>query len=422
MKRLIWYTTVVIGTLTAAILFWEFRNVVILFLLSLAVNAAVTPIAERLEDRGIPRVIALLLIYGLGLTLIGTIIYAISGSLIVELQELADNLAIDYERVKTGWPQGNAFQRMIVRYLPPADELYQAIAGEQGIALTQTALGVTASFFDVLTDAVIVLVLGFYWSLGHEHFERIWLSLLPPGQRARARDIWRALEQGVGAYMRSELVQSFLAGVLLGLGYRLMGVPYPTLLAVLGAIAWLFPWVGVLLAVIPVLLVGLISTMPLGIIAALYTVVIFLLLEVYVEPRLFNRRRYSSVLIVLIMIALADAFGMIGILIAPPLAAAIQIFFSRLLRQPATIATQEQTQRIADLKQRFALVQAMLEERDEPSTPELRSVINRLERLIEESSRTPEAVEAEMKAVERAQEEAPPLERGVISREIADKK
>lgn len=422
MKRLIWYTAVVMGTLTAAILFWEFRNVVILFLLSLAVNAAVTPIAERLEDRGIPRVIALLLIYGLSLTLIGTIIYAISGSLIVELQELADDLAIDYERVKTGWPQGNGFQRMIVRYLPPSDELYQAIAGEQGIALAQTALGVTASFFDVLTDAVIVLVLGFYWSLGHEHFERIWLSLLPPGQRARARDIWRALEQGVGAYMRSELVQSFLAGVLLGLGYRLMGVPYPTLLAVLGAIAWLFPWVGVLLAVIPVLLVGLISTMPLGIIAALYTIVIFLLLEVYVEPRLFNRRRYSSLLIVLIMIALADAFGMIGILIAPPLAAAIQIFFSRLLRQPATIATQEHTQRIADLKQRFALVQAMLEERDEPSTPELRSVINRLERLIEESSRTPEAVEAEMKAVEKAQEEAPPLERGVMSREIADKK
>ena len=48
MKRLAWFTLLVLATLTLALIFWEFRVAVVLFGLSLAVAAAVRPLVDRL--------------------------------------------------------------------------------------------------------------------------------------------------------------------------------------------------------------------------------------------------------------------------------------------------------------------------------------------------------------------------------------
>ena len=112
-------------------------------------------------------------------------------------------------------------------------------------------LGITLGAFDLLGQLMIVLVLSVYWSADQEHFKRLWLSLLPFERRARARLIWQTLESGLGAYLRSQVIQTVLAVILLGIGYQVLGLQYPVALALIGAIGWLIPWVGVLLAVIP---------------------------------------------------------------------------------------------------------------------------------------------------------------------------
>jgi predicted PurR-regulated permease PerM len=106
----------------------------------------------------------------------------------------------------------------------------------------------------------------------------------------RRAGIWRTVEPDIGAYIRGEVIQSLLAGLLLGLGYWLLGSPYPALLALAGALACLIPVVGAALAVIPVLLVGLLTSVQLSLFTALYTLVVLIALGVWVKPRLFNRR------------------------------------------------------------------------------------------------------------------------------------
>ena len=112
----------------------------------------------------------------------------------------------------------------------------------------------------------------------------------------------------------------------------MLGLQYPVALALIGAIGWLIPWVGVLLAVIPALWVGLSSSLALGLLAAAFTIGVLCFLEFVVEPRLFNRRRFSSLLVVIVVLVLVDEYGLIGILLAPPLAAAIQILAGQLMR------------------------------------------------------------------------------------------
>ena len=366
MKRLAWFTLVMLATFTLALLFWEFRVAVLLFVLSLVVAATVRPLVDRFAARGLPRGLALLLTYAICIGGVIALVVILSGPLLTDLQQLTKNVASSYEQMKTQWPTGTPFQQTLAQQPPSTDDLYQLFTG----SLPQTVLGITLGAFDLLGQLMIVLVLSVYWSADQEHFKRLWLSLLPFERRARARLIWQTLESGLGAYLRSQVIQTVLAVILLGLGYQLLGLQYPVALALIGAIGWLIPWVGLLLAVIPALWVGLSSSLALGLLAAAFTIGVLCFLEFVVEPRLFNRRRFSSLLVVIVVLVLVDEYGLIGILLAPPLAAAIQILAGQLMRSTTT-AKATLAQPISTLQANFAAVQSVLAAETVPPGPEL---------------------------------------------------
>jgi predicted PurR-regulated permease PerM len=227
--------------------------------------------------------------------------------------------------------------------------------------------------------------LSIYWILDQIHFERLWISLLPPGQRMRARDIWQTIESDLGAYIRSEAAQSLLAGLLLGLGYWMLGSPYPALLALIGAGALLIPVAGATLAVIPPLLLGLLTGVPLSLFTAVYTVLVVAALKAWVEPRLSHRKQANPMLTVVFLIALADAYGLLGIVVAPPLSAACQILWNRLVsHRPVSGAAVQ----VSDLKERQAQLSATIEAMDEPPPPVVSNSMARLAQLIEQAEPT----------------------------------
>lgn len=393
MKRLAGYTAIILGTLTVIILLWEFRGAILLFLLSLVVAAAVRPIHNYVRQYGLPSSLALVLIYTIGLTIIGTLFYTISGLLLRDLQQISNDFALTYEQIKLEWPKGNAFQQTVAEQLPPPLDFYKALAGEEGIVLFGTLIDVTSIIFTILGQVLIILVLSIYWSADRARFERLWLSLLQAEQRVQAREVWREMEEEVGAYLRGELVQGFLAGLFLGFGYWLLGLNYGTTLAVLGALVWLVPLVGGVLAVIPVFLVGLSSNVVVAVAAATYTLIVFLALELVIEGQLFDRQRYSSLLLVLGMIMLATDFGLLGLIVAPPLMVAIQILFNALLVQKSVVgaaAAARPQRQLVDLKERIAVVKKKMAELelDEPSSPETASLLERLTKLVEEADET----------------------------------
>jgi hypothetical protein len=104
-------------------------------------------------------------------------------------------------------------------------------------------------------------------------------------------------------------------------------------------------------------------------------------LEFVVEPRRFNRRRFSSLLVVIVVLVLADEFGLIGILLAPPLAAVIQIMAGQLMR-PTPTAKTTLAQPIGALHTQLASVQTVLAAETVPSGPELNNLVDRLTQLI----------------------------------------
>jgi predicted PurR-regulated permease PerM len=187
----------------------------------------------------------------------------------------------------------------------------------------------------------------------------------------------------VGAYLRGELIQSILTGLIVWLGYAAMGIRYPVLVALWVAVVRLIPWFGALIAVIPVLFIGIGTSSVLGILAALYTIFILLFAKLVIEPRFFRRQRYSALLIILFVIALAGVFGFMGVVLAPPLAVAIQIIFEQLYPFPEQRYSPEALEKAREFRKRLMDIRKLL---PEPIDRKNVMLMNRIQRLVKRTT------------------------------------
>jgi predicted PurR-regulated permease PerM len=112
-----------------------------------------------------------------------------------------------------------------------------------------------------------------------------------------------------------------------------------------------------------------------------FALIVVVSLKVWIEPRLSSRRQYNPMVTLVIVIALADAFGLIGIVAAPPLSAVCQILWSRLVSNRAVSGA---AARVSDLKERQAQIWATIEAMDEPPLL-VTSSMERLTDLIEQA-------------------------------------
>jgi predicted PurR-regulated permease PerM len=222
-----------------------------------------------------------------------------------------------YERLETSSPLAGGPRGVLIRYFPPATELYRAMAGG--------AWGLTIGVVGIVGRAVIVLALAIYWTADRDAFERLALSFAPVGVRRRAKAIWSEVDDAVGARLRSEIGQSLLTLFVLALCFRVLGLAHPTLPAVVGAITRFVPMVGAPLAILAAFAAGAMTSTAHAFAAAGCALGTMLLLTFVVAPRFAAAHRQSSLLQVVMMLVLVDAYGLAGLIAAAPLAVAIDV-------------------------------------------------------------------------------------------------
>ena len=380
-KQLVVIGTAVLTTLLALVALWQFRSVVIYVLISLALAATVRPMARSESRRDFRTRFLSILLYVVSLGIFSLLIFLVGRLLIGDLQQLAQKTSIQSTWMLPPWLEGGLFQQALNRWLPTPDKLFEAITSQRQL-MYSAVLGFTQGIGGIVSSFLVILFLSIYWSINQNHFERLWLSLLSSEQRTHARDIWRTLEHDLGAYIRSEIIQSLLAVLLLGLGYWMLGAPYPALLAVVGALAWLVPVVGAVLAVILPLLLGLLTGAQFSLITVLYTFLVLIALQVWVEPRLFRRKWDNPMLTLVILLAMADAFGLLGIIVAPPLSVVCQILWNLLINDRQSPETAVQ---VSALKERQARLRLAIEEMEGPPPPLVVSSMERLSGLLKKA-------------------------------------
>jgi hypothetical protein len=110
-----------------------------------------------------------------------------------------------------------------------------------------------------------------------------------------------------------------------------------------------------------------------------YALGVLFALAVWVKPRLFKRSWDNPVLTVLLLLAMADAFGLVGIILAPALSVVCQILWSHLVSRRTSPGA---TAQVSDLKERHARVWETIRAMDGPPLALLTSSMERLDQLI----------------------------------------
>ncbi|MCL4861111.1 MAG: AI-2E family transporter, partial [Caldilineaceae bacterium] len=283
----------------------------------------------------------------------------------------------------------DATRPQLVRRLPTTEQVVAWFAQSEEGTLSEGVLRLTQDIGNLFGQAALAVVISIYWSADQLRFERLWLSLLAPDRRARARQFWRRLQADVGSYIRSEAAQTLLAGGLLLATGWLLGVKYPWMLALLASLAWLIPLIGGAIAVLAAALIGLLSSPLIAVASVIATIVILALMEFGVERRLYAHDRYWGVLVVLVMLALGDALGLVGLLVAPPVAVALQFALNEVLDRPAAPAVAmaaPQAMSLDQLQERLDAIRLQLGESDQDASHRLRNLAARLEQLLIETA------------------------------------
>ena len=388
MKRLAILTAVILLILLLVALLWQLRSVVLMFFLALAIAAALEAPIQRLMGWGWSRVLAILTVYGGvfgGLLLLAVLI---TTPTVHELDPMLQDLLNQYGLWQQNLTADDATRPQLVRRLPTTEQVVAWFAQSEEGTLSEGVLRLTQDIGNLFGQAALAVVISIYWSADQLRFERLWLSLLAPDRRARARHFWRRLQADVGSYIRSEAVQTLLAGGLLLVAGWLLGVKYPWMLALLASLAWLIPLIGGAIAVLAAALIGLLSSPLIAVGSVIATMTVLALMEFGVERRLYSHDRYWGVLVVLVMLALGDALGLVGLLVAPPVAVALQFALNEVLDRPtapAVAMTAPQAMSLDQLQDRLDAIRLQLGESDQDASHRMRNLAARLEQLLTEA-------------------------------------
>lgn len=389
MKRVALITAIVLLVLSLLAVTWQLQSVVYIFLVALVIAMTLEQPIDMLSARGVPRWLAVLTLYGGAIAGLTAVAAFIATPLMREIDPFVQEVLNQYGLLENRLAQlADTRRGILIANLPTTQDIAVMIVTNPETGIGEGIMAGAQRLLGMAGELALAVVIAIYWSMDSTRFERLWLSLLPATRRTRARRFWGRLERNVGAYVRSELLQTLLAGALLTLLYVLIGVEYPFLLAALVALTWLVPIYGGALALIIAAVVGSFAGLPTAALTVGATLLVLVVMEFMVQPRLIRSRRYWGILAVILMLALGDAFGLIGILIAPPVAFIVQMLIDAILDRDQAFVDEPDEAPLAavrndldGLKQRLAL------EVEPPPAP-LSDLVVRLERLIVDAETT----------------------------------
>lgn len=176
-----------------------------------------------------------------------------------------------------------------------------------------------------------VLTLVFFWLVENARLQRYVLAYLPARRRPGARLAWNEVERRLGLWVRGQLILMGAIGLATGVAYTLLGVPGAVLLGLIAAIAEAIPIIGPLLGAIPAILVAATISPELALtVAGVYAVLQLIEGSVLVPIVMRNAIGISPFLVLVSLLVGGTAAGLVGALIAVPVAAALEIVLSRL--------------------------------------------------------------------------------------------
>ena len=354
-QRTLWLAAgVALVTLVVVLALARALSAVLLILFAITLAEAIRPLVARLERVRVPRPVGALLIYLVIAALLFGIGWLLFNPLVAQINELISNWP-QYLAQAQQWAQ-DAQKALAAN--DPLLALFNALAAQLTVslqaalpALLQFPLTLLSGVFGGLLSLVIVITMSIFWLMSADKLRNFALSLAPEESRAGGTLLFADLGRTLGGWVRGTLVAMLLIGLLTSLGLALLGVPYALLLGIFAGLLELIPYLGPWISGAVAVVVTLLTVDPLK---ALQVVILFIIIQEIegnlVQPFVMSWAVHIDPLLVLIAITIgAEALGLIGAVIAVPVAGMAQVITQRVIAPAIRRTTSERTSAAAPL-------------------------------------------------------------------------
>jgi predicted PurR-regulated permease PerM len=285
------------------------------------------PAASWFVNRGFRRWLAITLVFVIFLGAMGGFVAAAIPPLVQQAEDLIHQVPNYLQQAQD---HSSAIGRLNDRF-----HLQQRITdtakGSGGSALNEVVSAGTA-LFGALTDSLIVIVLTVYFLIDMPRIRATLYRLMPATRRPRAILIGDEVFAKVGAYVLGNVLISVITGVATFIWLIVFGVPYPLVLAIFVAVLDLVPIVGSTIAGVVTAAVALTVSLPVCAATIAFFIVFRLLEDYLLVPRIIGRVVKVPGLITVVAVLIGGALlGIVGALVAIPIAAALQLLTQEVL-------------------------------------------------------------------------------------------
>jgi predicted PurR-regulated permease PerM len=206
-----------------------------------------------------------------------------------------------------------------------------SLLSSKGSELVGGVIGAGQIVISTVSSLVLVGVMTIYFLAGMPQAKLFLYRMVPHSRRPRAILLGDEIFTKVGGYVLGNVITSFIAGFGTFLWMLAFGIPYPALLGLLVFLLDLIPVIGSTVGGAIVTLVALTVSLPVAIATLAFYVAYRLAEDYLLVPRIIGRTVKVPALAGMIAIVLGGVvMGIIGALIALPVAAAIQLLLEEI--------------------------------------------------------------------------------------------
>jgi predicted PurR-regulated permease PerM len=312
------------------------RAVLVRILIALFIAVSLDPAVRQLARRGMRRGVAVTLIFLLFFALAAAFFISVIPPLVTQFGNLVDDLP-GYLTSLQG--RSSQFRELNDRY-NISDQL-QGLVGTLPSRLGSGLLGVTGRVFGAVFNGLTVLVFTVYFMADMPRIRSGIVRLFPVPRRPRARQVVDLVVDKVGGYMIGNIIISLIAGVVAFIAFTILGVDFAVPLAFVVAICDLIPMIGATLGAVIGVTVALFTTdlWPTTILVAAFFLAYQQLENYLIAPRVLKTTVELGAAAVLIAgLVGATVLGLVGALMAIPVAAAFNVLLNERLLAHETAA------------------------------------------------------------------------------------
>jgi predicted PurR-regulated permease PerM len=320
------------------VVFWlilhALQDVILLFALVFLLAMVLNPIVVWLEKQHVPRFVSVILLILALIAVTATIAIFAIPPLARQTQELVRSAPNVWQGIRGRIESLTLNYPTIRDALPKTDEIAGKVGGAAGTVgniLLRSTLGLVGG---VASFVFAVLLLVFVLA-NPRPLVAAYLALAPDRYRAQAHRTLARLMRQMTAWARGVAINGVITGLSIGVLLWLIGVQPALIFGVFAFLGEFLPNIGAFLVAIPILLVALSLGatkfwLALGVIVLVYQVE----LNVLVPGVLGKEMRLHPVNILFFTLATATMFGLLGVFLAVPAAALVQIVIDEFYLQP----------------------------------------------------------------------------------------